>query len=78
MTGDLVFDVAEAFLQNGATARSREFCELLLKTEKFNIAGVWWLLAQNLQNYPKEEKLCIEVQKTSHGLERVREYMELH
>lgn len=64
MTGDLVFDIAEAFLQNGATSRSRQLCELLLKTEKFNIAGVWWLLAQNLQHYPKEDGECVEVYLT--------------
>lgn len=59
--GDLVFDMAEAFEQSGEVGVARELCDLLLRSQRFNIAGVWWLLAQCLVKDPEQTENAIQV-----------------
>ncbi|OQR68665.1 general transcription factor 3C polypeptide 3-like [Tropilaelaps mercedesae] len=58
--GDLVFDMAEAFEQCGEVTIARELCELLLRSQRFHIAGVWWLLAQCLVKDPQQTENAIQ------------------
>ncbi|XP_022671745.1 general transcription factor 3C polypeptide 3-like isoform X2 [Varroa destructor] len=58
--GDLVFDMAEAFEQSGEVGVARELCDLLLRSQRFNIAGVWWLLAQCLVKDPEQTENAIQ------------------
>ena len=60
-TGDLVFEVAETYQEVGQGQIAQELCELLLSTEKYNIAGVWLLYAQTLRSKTERRNDCIQV-----------------
>lgn len=55
--------MAEAFEQSGEPGVAKDLCELLLQSQRFNSAGVWWLLAQCLVKDPQQTESAVQVNK---------------